>query len=422
MSVADGGAPSAAGNTGTRLDLSSWLFLAAVLGWSVAPHALLHRWSFHGVGATSLINALVLLLVVPCVIRHGVEWRAAPILAAYTWILAATYTFTSWFPGLSPSQPLKSYAALLLAPFLFQVKQPEALRRALLAGLPWMPVLCVLAGVIAGATLDWRWILHDDFGALRLRGFTFSAHLALLGVAALMAALGARRQSVSSRVFALTLFAIVVWTGTRIPTLCALLLFVAFIARDHAPTSRRRTLATCAALAVILLSYAPYAQKRFVRSVPAQSLPGPPTSESPTALEPPILPSLDSFNDSGRMSAWSAYLDRAREGIWLGRGLGAATIPVSRAYVVPHNEFLRILVDGGIVGLAFAGIGYGVVFVRGIRRAPDAYKPHLLGCVAVFVVLCLTDNPISAQLFAVPFWAYLSCVTGAPATAGAPSA
>ena len=118
---------------------------------------------------------------------------------------------------------------------------------------------------------------------------------------------------------------------------------------------------------------------------------------------------------SGRLDAWKQYWEAAKENLVWGRGLGASTVVnqgVSTAFVVPHNEYLRLVVDSGFVGLIIMLGAYGYLLYRSYKAQHTPLdKLMMMLAIGAFVVLAGFDNPLSAQAIGIPFWFYAAIQT-----------
>jgi hypothetical protein len=115
---------------------------------------------------------------------------------------------------------------------------------------------------------------------------------------------------------------------------------------------------------------------------------------------------------SGRLDAWKTFWNDAEENLVFGRGLGAGTVVnegANTAFEVPHNEYLRIVVDGGFVGLAIMVATYGYLFYRVYKRRRDRTTTlMMIVAIGLFAVLAIFDNPLVAQQLSIPFWLYIA--------------
>lgn len=123
------------------------------------------------------------------------------------------------------------------------------------------------------------------------------------------------------------------------------------------------------------------------------------------------LPRLDSAEDvldvgsSGRFELWPAV---ARDcGVTVvGRGAGASdglSVAISPAFPEPHNEYLRIWCDTGIVGSLLA-IGFVLATIwgagRGLRRQMGNQWAHhaALQMSLILLIMAATDNPLTTAI------------------------
>lgn len=114
------------------------------------------------------------------------------------------------------------------------------------------------------------------------------------------------------------------------------------------------------------------------------------------------------FNTSGRDILWSIALREWRKSPVFGNGAGATQeviTPLFNEIAHPHNEYLRILNDFGIVGLLLLSMGLIWVLFATLRRALayDAWE-HWSAFIALLAILALayTDNPFIYQFVMFP--------------------
>ena len=113
-----------------------------------------------------------------------------------------------------------------------------------------------------------------------------------------------------------------------------------------------------------------------------------------------------SINAEGRVNAWEAVLDSYRESPWLGKGAGSSEEVIKELFPAlghPHNDYLRILHDYGLIGFGLWLVGYfGLLRVtwRAWLAAADRDAGHGRVHLAAFLALVamglamLTDNVI----------------------------
>ena len=131
-----------------------------------------------------------------------------------------------------------------------------------------------------------------------------------------------------------------------------------------------------------------------------------------TEDEQPLSPteSLGQLNLSSRGELWAAlYEDYLAHNRLLGQGAGSNMIVIRRGFeegvAAPHNEYLRVLHDAGIVGLLLflAGIVTLFVFFRSLLRTSVRAQQRLfvrisLALLAGYAIMAITDNPFDNYL------------------------
>jgi len=135
-----------------------------------------------------------------------------------------------------------------------------------------------------------------------------------------------------------------------------------------------------------------------------------------------------SINVSGRDDVWSAVWHSALKSPWIGQGAGSSETALAvYGFKVsqPHNEYLRILHDFGLVGLVLWVWGYfgllGRIFLEWRRadRTNNGYAyVHLaawLGLVALALGM-ITDNPLRYVQVLLPLGLTVGCSLGLATT------
>lgn len=108
---------------------------------------------------------------------------------------------------------------------------------------------------------------------------------------------------------------------------------------------------------------------------------------------------------SWRLETWGQLWLTAQRTPWFGRGLGATTSELIVQRNLPHNEYLRALVELGWIGslLLLAGILFGVVLLVRNRRTGDG----VAAAAALALIAGLAVNAVVANtvLYTVPLYA-----------------
>lgn len=131
----------------------------------------------------------------------------------------------------------------------------------------------------------------------------------------------------------------------------------------------------------------------------------------------PAVEQAQSVGLTGRGTVWLAGLEDYREhSLLLGQGIGSSDHYFMSLFgTVAHNEYLRVLYDGGAVGLVlfmFANLSL-LRWLGKIRRneysAVRAYSAIGVALVLAYLVVALTDNPLDYYLL---FTQYVFFVLG----------
>lgn len=209
---------------------------------------------------------------------------------------------------------------------------------------------------------------------------------------------------------------------TRITVLAALAgfagcaLFAALVVRNY-----RGVLAALVVGAVLGVALLPTALVRTFGYMPGAG------ELASLAMHPAQL--FRSMNFQGREIFWALVLKSFVAHPWIGEGLGSSTALILRNFPpswggVVHNEYLRLLSELGVVGVALFAIAvfkwWGAV-VRAARRADPLVRefalPAFAGLVA-WATISLTDNTFD---YYAPFTQYVAFLcAGALAAAALP--
>jgi O-antigen ligase len=112
------------------------------------------------------------------------------------------------------------------------------------------------------------------------------------------------------------------------------------------------------------------------------------------------------INGEGRMNMWTATWDSFRESPWIGHGIGTASTLIERMYAPmthPHEDYLRILHDLGLIGLTiwlvaqlslFFVIGRAWLSTRSAKRPETRIHQTALLSMLGYCMTMFTDNVI----------------------------
>jgi O-antigen ligase len=115
------------------------------------------------------------------------------------------------------------------------------------------------------------------------------------------------------------------------------------------------------------------------------------------------------FNTSGRTQLWSFTWDRAFDHRWLGAGPGDAQNAITQAFgeriAHPHNDYLRLFNDLGLLGVVLFLLGLVMLLRRIWVRGRVTGRPiHVAAFLALFgtAACAVTDNVLVYSFVMVP--------------------
>lgn len=348
----------------------------------------------------------------------------------------------SWIGGTAlTALGLSSLLALLKIGGMIEVGPSPVLRAAIGFALPWcflmvdwrkldlrrglrfiayLPIVSLAGGVVLQLLGISPMLSREQDGALRLQDTAIPAHLAMIALVGMTAALfeltldrtgPAKGAPLVHRVpaFALVIIDLVVLLGTstRSPIAVGAAVLAVFVVRaawarsDLGGRARRGAMAIVGAAAVALIATVP---ELILRSQ-GNSYEG-------------------KFNTSGRDQAWNFFLDVGSASPLTGRGLGFSPLAVEllkpvgvqTAFIAPHNEYIHFYVDGGIL-FATAVLGcFAAVFVAAARSQTGTARwlVIVLGIGTAFY--SYTDNTLSTPQYPILVFMMLGLLISHPAS------
>jgi len=334
---------------------------------------------------------LVLVAAVPMILRYGVNWRINGPLFAILLFLATSLVFGDVHPALSQFQIAKSLIALLIPWLFLNVKFDDKTVDGLLLGIALMPIISVLAAIpveMTGALNrigePFQTIQSDYTGAARLTGMNYPAFLAFFGYVSFLVCL--YKMVIENRrgfIFLLLLnLALIIFSGTRMPSLLAVMLaglMIFFASKETLKGASKVNLLLLGLVfvSVVMVFYWPQLEARMFAQ----------TSDS-------------AVNLSGRDEIWSYFLAAFHESPVFGKGVGAGVVLLEDVIIysstAAHNEYLRLLVDGGIVGLLLYIGGVVVHLAFDAKYLTRDEKVLIFGFFFLLAIYSLTDNALTA--------------------------
>jgi len=242
-----------------------------------------------------------------------------------------------------------------------------------------------------------------DSGGVRLAALGHPAFLAGVCLPAIYASLLGWLNTGAPRAgFLLAInLAILFLTGARAPTAYALIVVAGtlLVARYTAiPRGRRILLAAIGALLLPVLLV---------------------LGESLGALRLFTLLGADAAHLSGRELLWEAVDAAASEAPWFGWGLGAGNVVIPHDGPIAqllhtwaaHNEYLRMRLEGGAIGLMVLILTFLAWVLSHTRRLPPLERLTMRLVFLAFAVHAITDNVLISTPACV-FFAFAAAVFG----------
>ncbi|MBN1668948.1 MAG: O-antigen ligase family protein [Anaerolineales bacterium] len=366
----------------------AWLGLFSV---ALSPQYVVGAQGLFGIETSSIHKLVILAALLPYTLKYGFREKFNSPILVYSLILVWTYFIPERHPNLGSLQPIKSFLGLTLGWFVYMLKWSP--KRKYLRSLAWLALVNIAVGVLL-YFLGIRGFYATDFtGGFRLNGSSIAAHLAMLAWIGTAVSMGEVARGKRQYLWlGLANFAIILATGTRGATLGALFIFLPYGLESLQHFFQRGRVAR----AFLLLGLA-----ALLVAVVAM----------PNFLRRTFIDNSGAINTSGRYDAWEFFITEGQEAPWLGRGFGAGTVAnvgqVNSAFRVPHNEYIRMFVDGGLFGAALVLGSFILTFRHILRNQTGRRRSALLFMLLGFAVYSFFDNTLSTTQFSLPFFWYL---------------
>ncbi|MGI9419166.1 MAG: O-antigen ligase family protein [Geminicoccaceae bacterium] len=324
------------------------------------------RWELH--------HTLMVLALTASAWRFGLQKSIPWPIAALALSAALSLLFGRLHPHVGPGLVVESLVLLSL-PFAFtQISLPLRTRSVLAPLIMALPLLSTAIGAalqIAGLHVTFAH-LHD-----RLEGATGNAGvfglLAFCGLAVALHEIS--RQKYPSAILPAALnLALVVFSGSRSAMLASGLLLIAYPLASAPFRSQLR-------------------QRPLVMSTGAILAAG-----ISVAYLPKIYERLHLKMD--RFRVWNVFYDEFLKSPVFGRGSGAGLVAgdlwpadVERPFLtIPHNEYLHLLVNGGMIGFALCLAAIIYWYYRSIRLTSAPDRCFLIALAPALAAFAVTEN------------------------------
>jgi O-antigen ligase len=352
----------------------------AILSLGASPEFLIGE-MVAGIETRSLHRLLILLTLAVHIYRYGMAWRINPPIMALLLMFVMTLVAADRLHWLTNFQMLKSLIGLAL-PFLFLYGnyRSDAFERYLNI-IVAVPLLSVVGGLLLHAA-GIRPAFNTDFtGGLRLQGMNIAAYLSCFAYLSLFVCVYQALTTGRRGYFLLAGvdLVIIMMTATRMPAIQAFIIgaSVMLFAPQRSFTMNWRVGISVTGVVVVGLAL--------------------------ILILPQIAPRLTT-DSSGRDVLWTIYLEQIAKNPWFGHGIGAGTVLLpavddyrTRYTNAAHNEYLRLLMDAGIVGTLIF-VGAMIYWVRSELKFMVMREERLLfvAFMVAYAIYCITDNMLSA--------------------------
>lgn len=374
---------------GLGLRLPVLLLALALMSLAIRPQLL---WNGPPIGwQWGLHHTLMILALAMNAWRFGLRRSVPWPIAAMALIIVLNLLFGDLRRDLSFGFMLESLVLLGL-PFAFtQINLPPHARTISAPVIMFLPLLSVALGAglqIAG--------LHTSFAGLhdRLEGAVGNAGvfgiLAFCGLAVALHESTRQKHPWAILPTAVNL-ALVVFSGSRAAMLASILLLIAYplASKRFREQLRRHSRIILTGFVLACLASIPYLPTVYIR----------------------LQLKMD------RWRVWNVYYDEFLKSPIFGRGFGSGFIAgvdwppdvEPLFFAVPHNEYLHLLVNGGVIGFLLCMTAILYWYYRLVRSASEGDRWFLIALVPALGAFAVTDN-VLIHAYTMALYIYLGLV------------
>lgn len=372
------------------------LFTIAILLLAVEPAKIFGAYSVIGRAETDKI--ILYACIFPVVFQYGVVRRKCAPLIAYVIVVALTESLATPLIGLTTTQTAASFATLCLGWVVFAINWEWRRDHSLLKILVWAPIVSVLVGVVF--QLAGILALFAERSPPRLEGATIPPWLATMSLCAVIACLVLYRREQWKWAKGLGFINVIIIGGTLTRgavlalSIAAVPSLVRFSRQQLSVKGKTGPAKLAIAAAITIVGIAILGQGLAERDEDATYyVAGHAKTHEIT---------------SGRLQAWDVAYEQTKVNLAFGRGIGAGPIvgktpgsPIG--FTAQHSEYVRMLLEGGIIGGVLVLVTIMTTMISEIRRAPLTVRADLIAAGVAFATYATTENLLSAAPLAVAF-------------------
>ena len=383
--------------TAIALTRPALLFATGILLLAIEPTKIFGEASTAGKPET--FKLVLYACTIPLLLSRGINRKKCAPLVAYGVVTILTKLLGTPLPGLTTKQTAASLATLCLGWLVFAINWDWRRDRRLLKALTWVPILSVLTGFVLQTAGILTLFRHST--PPRLEGATIAAWLGALGLYSAMACLVLYRReqwrlakwlgSINVIILGATLT-----RGAILALAIAAIPLLARFIRHQLSLKGTAGLTKLAITAVIAIAGA----TALISGIIQRNENAGTYDVARSAVTHEIA--------SGRLQAWTFVYKQAKINLAFGRGIGAGPIvgkiPGSpEGFTAQHNEYLRVLLEDGVVGGAILLTVIITTFFSTVRRAPIQVHTDLAAAAVAFAIFAVTENTLTAAPLAVAF-------------------
>ncbi|WYU51535.1 O-antigen ligase family protein [Bacillus sp. FSL K6-0047] len=363
----------------------------------------------------TVLRALLLVVTLFIIFRRGIRLNGFSYLCFVSILLLTIFMFLqlinlSNVTYSNVNDVILAYSSYLLIFLTLLIKISKKEVNTLLKILIYLPLISVFGGIVFSFVTEWSVIKNEYTGVFRLQGSNPPAHLAELSFVAVITSVlliifKERAQDLfftkKNTILLLINLLIVVGTFTRITILGVsfIIAFLLLLKIIEAFRKNKFNLLYLSISAFLIIPIIGVSVVSFLMLVQRSSIDG------------------DGINTSGRYWAWRYFLENALEHPLVGRGMGASNslyeVNPHKEFVAPHNEYLRMFLEVGTIGVAVSIIMlllFVYIFYINAKRVKVLdFKWVLVICLSIGIV-AYYDNLFVTVHFSMPFTLLLMCL------------
>lgn len=332
-----------------------------------------------------VIKILFLITIAFSCWRYGVKKQSLKIFAilfilVFFGTILANFTNTYTF-----SDNITAVISTVLGFLIICVNWPTDDKEEILKRISFIPICSIIIGIII---IPLNIVpFFSRAGNVGLGGASMATNLSFFCISAIMAALSVYKinSNVKYRLLAYINFLILLLTLTRGGILAGFIMIFPDIIKwlKETPKSFNKFIITLLIIGISIVPVMHIAELLLERSF-----------------------TNGEFNSSGRFEAWSYMIDIV-DNKYIGNGFGflktATGGTLDRGFNAAHNEYIRIYLETGYIGLILHTILFGISFKTILAEQKIFTKKTIYFFILAFLVYSFTDNTITNYRFWIPF-------------------